>query len=92
MAEQGLYKKAYEWLYPLKNRLSSEYLHLLQKLAFQAEEWEEAVKIGQDAYQQEPSIDAALINALSYGILGKRSRPSDGCAAQYRSAFPMSKK
>lgn len=71
LAEQGYIKKAYDWLYPLKNRLSSEYLHLLQRLAFQAEEWDEAVKIGQDAYQQEPSIDAAVINALSYGILGQ---------------------
>lgn len=84
LAEQGQYKKAYEWLYPLKNRLSPDYLNLLHQLAFRVQEWDEAIQIGQDAYQQEPSIDAALINAFSYGILGK-SEPTVGwlrCAVQ----------
>lgn len=84
LAEQGLYKKAYDWLFPLKSRLTSEYLNLLHQLAFRVQEWEEAVRIGQEAYQQEPSIDGALINALSYGILGK-AEPTVGwlrCALQ----------
>ena len=84
LAEQGEYKKAFDWLYPLKNRLSPEYLRLLQQLAFRVQEWEEAVKIGQEAYQQDPSIDSALINALSYGILGEAT-PAVGwlrCAVQ----------
>lgn len=71
LAEQGNFKKAYDWLLPLKNRLSIEYLRLLQQIAYRIQEWEQAVKIGQEAYQQEPSTDVALINALSYAIMGE---------------------
>lgn len=71
LAEQGYLKQAYDWLLPLQSRLSSDYLHLLQQLAYRLQEWEQAVKIGQQAYQQEPSIDAAIVNALSYAIMGE---------------------
>ncbi len=84
LAEQGNLKPAYEWLYPLKNRLSIEYLRLLQQLAYRIQEWEDAVQVGQQAYQQEPSVDTALINALSYAIMGK-APPAIGwlrCAVQ----------
>jgi stage IV sporulation protein FB len=70
-AEQGHLKQAYHWLYPLKNRLSIDYLHLLHQLAYRLQEWEEAVKIGEQTYQQEPSVETAMINALSYAIMGK---------------------
>lgn len=84
LAEQGNLKQAYDWLYPLKNRLPIDYLRLLQQIAYRVQEWEEAAAIGQEAYQQEPSIDTALINALSYGIMGKAT-PAVGwlrCAVQ----------
>lgn len=71
LAEQGNFKQAYLWLYPLKNRLSLDYLHLLQQLAYRIQEWEEAVKIGQQIYQQEPSVETALINSLAYAIMGQ---------------------
>lgn len=84
LVEQGELKKAYDWLYPLKNRLSPDYLALLQQIAFRVQEWEEAVKIGEQSYQQAPSIDVALINALSYAITGQAT-PAVGwlrCAVQ----------
>lgn len=84
LAEQGRYKQAYDWLVPLQNRLSSEYLHLLQQLAYRVQEWEQAVKIGQQAYQKDPLMDTALINALSYAIMGQ-AIPAVGwlrCAVQ----------
>jgi stage IV sporulation protein FB len=84
LAEQGHYKQAYDWLFPLKNRLSADYLLLLQQLAYRVQEWEEAVKIGQQAYQNKPSSEVALINAFSYAIMGKAT-PSVGwlrCAMQ----------
>jgi Zn-dependent protease len=71
LAEQGNLKQAYQWLYPVKNRVPIDYLHLLQQLAYRLQEWEDAVKIGEQIYQQEPTIDTALINALSYAIMGK---------------------
>lgn len=84
LAEEGNFKQAYLWLYPLKNRLSVDYLRLLQQLAYRLQEWEEAVKMGEQAYQQEPAIEPALINALSYAIMGKAT-PAVGwlrCAIQ----------
>lgn len=86
LAEQGKFKEAYLWLYPLKNRLPIDYLKLLHQLAYRIQEWEEAVKIGEQTYQQEPSVDTALINALSYAIMGK-AFPAVGwlrCVAQFR--------
>lgn len=71
LAEQGNLKQAYNWLYPLKNRVSFDYLRLLQQLAYRLQEWEEAVRIGEQAYQEKPEIDVALVNALSYAIMGK---------------------
>lgn len=71
LAEQGRLKQAYEWLLPLQNRLSTDYVRLLQQLAYQVQEWEQATKIGQTAYQQDPSMDIALINALSYAVMGE---------------------
>jgi Zn-dependent protease len=84
LAEQGCYKQAYDWLVPLQNRLSPEYLQLLQQLAYRVQEWEQAVKIGQQAYQKDPLMDTALINALSYAIMGQAT-PAVGwlrCAVQ----------
>lgn len=71
LAEQGNFKQAYEWLYPVKSRISIDYLHLLQQLAYRVQEWEDAIKIGELAYQQDPSFDTALINAFSFAIMGK---------------------
>lgn len=84
LAEQGQFKQAYDWLFPLQSRLSPDYVRLLQQLAYRIQEWEQAAKIGQQAYQQDPSIDTALINALSYAIMGEAT-PSVGwlrCAIQ----------
>ena len=71
LVEKGDIKQAYLWLYPLQNRLSIDYLRLLQQLAYRLQEWEETVKVGAQAYQQEPSMDTALLNALAYAIMGE---------------------
>jgi len=84
LAEQGQYKQAYEWLMPLQNRLSIDYLHLLHQLAYRIQEWEQAFKIGQQTYQKDPTTDTALINALSHAIIGE-AQPAVGwlrCAIQ----------
>ncbi|WP_068470059.1 site-2 protease family protein [Candidatus Protochlamydia phocaeensis] len=84
LAEQGHFKQAYEWLLPIQKHLSSDYLYLLQQLAYRLQDWDQAAKIGQKAYQQEPSSEVALINALSYAIMGQAT-PAVGwlrCAVQ----------
>ncbi len=84
LAEQGHYKQAYEWLMSIKRHLSTDYLEMLQQLAFRLQEWEIATEIGNEIYQQDQSSDIALINALSYAIMGQ-ARPAVGwlrCAVQ----------
>lgn len=70
LAEKGQLKQAYEWLRPVQNLLSNEYLILFQSIAYRLEEWEDAARIGIKAYQQEPSVEVALTNALSYAVMG----------------------
>lgn len=84
LAKQGHLKQSYEWLLPIENRLSAEYLHMLHQLAYRLQEWEQAVRIGTKAYQKDASADTALLNSLSYAILGQ-AKPSVGwlrCAIQ----------
>lgn len=71
LTDKGHYKQAYELLAPIRNQLAIQYLTLLQNLAYRLEEWEHAGQIGTLAYQKQPSIDVALINAFSYAIMGK---------------------
>ncbi|MFI0434822.1 MAG: M50 family metallopeptidase [Parachlamydiaceae bacterium] len=71
LAEQGKFKEAYQWLYPLKNRLSLDYLNLLQQIAYRLQEWEETVAIGEQSFQQQPTPETALMIAISYAIMGK---------------------
>ncbi len=75
LAEQGNFKEAFNLLDPLKRRLTIEYLVLLQNIAYRIQEWEEVVKIGDLAFQQELKSEIgseiAFLNALSYAIMGK---------------------
>jgi Zn-dependent protease len=66
----GRDEEAYQVLLPLKSSLPPESLSLLQKLAYRRGEWQSAISIGTLAYQQQPSYEAALLNALSSGRLG----------------------
>lgn len=88
LTEQGHYKQAYEWLQPIQKQLSGEYLFLLQNLAYRLQEWEQAAKIGTFAYQKAPSAEGALLNALTYAVMGM-VKPAVGwlrCAVQLGSA------
>lgn len=89
LAKKGNYKQAYEWLFPLKSRLSMDYVRLLQQLAYRVQEWEEAIKIGQQAYQQEPNADVALINAFSYAIMGEATPAVGWLRSVVQMGFPQ---
>lgn len=77
LAQQGHIQQAYEWLLPIRNQLSIDYLKFLQQLAYRLQEWEEAIKAGQLAYQREPASEIALLNAFAYAIVGK-AKPAVG--------------
>ena len=84
LANQGHFKQAYEWLIPIENQLSPDYLYLLQQLAYRLQNWENVIKIGNKAYQVNPLPDVALLNSFANTILGKTT-PAVGwlrCAIQ----------
>lgn len=64
-------KEAYQLLMPLKSKLSPEMVKLLHQLAYQAGNYQEAISLGSRSYQNYPSYDTALINALCHSTLGE---------------------
>jgi hypothetical protein len=77
LADQGQYKQAYEWLLPIEDKLSIPYLIMLQQIAYRLEEWEKVIKLGNEIYRKEQPSNVALMNALSYAVLGK-AKPAVG--------------
>lgn len=75
--EKGEFKEAYQHLYPLKNKVDYNSLRLLQQLAYYSGEWNAAVELGTRSYQIVPSYDTALLNALSFALLGN-AQPAVG--------------
>ncbi len=71
LEKQGRNKEAYQKLLPLKSRLSPESLILLHKLAYRLGELQEAISLGTLSFQRQPTYEVALINALSYALLGE---------------------
>lgn len=67
----GQYKEAYEMLHPIEETLSSETLILLHQLAYRNKDYRAAVKLGDRSYQAYPNYETALINAVSYALLGE---------------------
>lgn len=66
---QKKYKEAYAILSPLKRKLSTQGLHLLHRLAFKIEHYDEAITLGNRIYQLDPTYETALMNALSNAVL-----------------------
>ncbi|MCH9625456.1 MAG: hypothetical protein S4CHLAM123_06300 [Chlamydiales bacterium] len=68
---QEQYEKGYELLAPIKKSLSGDSLALYHFLAYMNSDFHTVVKIGSKCFQDNPSYDTALINALAYGMLAK---------------------
>lgn len=59
------YDEAFLLLNREKKKLDMERLEMLQRLAFQSGRYQEAAKIGQELFSEEPNPETAFINALS---------------------------
>lgn len=75
--DQGRFQEAYDLLMPIKRDLHPEYQFLLLQATFRLGKWEEAIKLGEKLFKEDPSAETALINALCYGVLG-RATPALG--------------
>ncbi len=68
---QGHDSEAYDILYSAKNNLSVDQLKLLHQLAYSQNHFKEAIAIGTRLYQDHPTDNVALINALSNAQIGE---------------------
>ncbi|MEZ5314918.1 MAG: site-2 protease family protein [Chlamydiales bacterium] len=68
---QERYEEAYQLLIPMQKNLSGESLATFHFLAYMNEDYQTVIDIGNKCYQDHPSADTALINALTYGILSR---------------------
>lgn len=75
--KEGNIKEAFELLEPIQNKLSREGLRMLHQLAFQNQAWQKAAALGDETYQSYPNYNTALINSISYSLLGD-IKPSTG--------------
>ena len=68
---QEHYEEAYQLLVPIKKTLSGDTLALFHFLAYMNGDFQMVIQIGNKCFQDNPSYDTALINALAYGALAK---------------------
>ncbi|MCC5831844.1 MAG: M50 family metallopeptidase [Chlamydiales bacterium] len=66
---QERYEEAYQLLVPIHKTLSTDNLATFHFLAFMNGDYQTVVEIGNKCYQDNPSADTALINALAHGAL-----------------------
>lgn len=70
-AKEGRMEEAYKMLLPHKNDLSLDSLRLLQESAYRSGAFRDAAHVGNRLYQNHPNYESALMNALSYSLLGE---------------------
>ena len=81
---QERYEEAYQLLLPIESSLSGDTLSLFHFLAYMVGDFKKVTEIGNKCYQENPSYDTALINALAYGAMGQ-AEPAIGwleCSAR----------
>ena len=71
LAEQKQDEEGYALLKQIRPQLSELGLRLLHHLAFRTSRWKEAVQLGQESYQNFPTVDTAVLNALSHASLNE---------------------
>lgn len=74
---QGHDEEAYTLLLPLKNDFSPEIQQLFQQIAYRQRKWEEAIHMGNEVYQHQPTYEVAVLNAFCHGQMGQ-ARPAVG--------------
>lgn len=74
---QERYEEAYQLLLPIRKTLSGENLATFHFLAYMNGDYKTVTEIGNKCFQDNPSADTALINALAYGALS-RAEPAVG--------------
>ncbi|NGX53530.1 MAG: Stage IV sporulation protein FB [Chlamydiae bacterium] len=71
LRDQKRYEEAYQLLAPIRKSLSGETLSLFHFLAYMNRDYPTVSELSNRCYQNNPTYDTALINALASGAIGK---------------------
>jgi len=71
LSAKGRDQEAYDLLFPLSGKLDNHMKKVFQGTAVRLKKWQESIKIGNKLYQDNPSIDTAITNAISHSMLGE---------------------
>ncbi|NGX62268.1 MAG: Stage IV sporulation protein FB [Chlamydiae bacterium] len=71
------YEKAYKLLLPIQKGLSGDNLSLFHFLAYMNGDFDVVTRVGNKAFQDNPTFETALLNAFAYGEKG-RAEPAVG--------------
>lgn len=71
LAHQQLYPQAYDLLNSVYSKLTIEGQQLFQMICYKSGKWQEAIAMGNKAYQAQPYGETALINAICHAKLGE---------------------
>jgi len=77
LLKKGEMDKAYDLLLSLRKSLSLDFLSILHQLAFKTGHIKVAAEVGDKVYQEAPTYQVALINAMSRALLGE-DKPAVG--------------
>ncbi len=75
--DQKKYDESYALLVPMKKHLSGEHLALFHFLAYMNQDYPAVVEVANKCFQDTPSYNTALINALAYAAMD-RAEPAIG--------------
>lgn len=65
------YQTAYDLLNPLESQISHSGMQLEQYCAFKIKRWDEAIRLGNLAYNQFPNAHVAILNAMAHAVRGE---------------------
>lgn len=64
------YDQAYALISPIIKKLTPDFMHLAQQIAYKSGHYDEAVDFGNQAYQEGPTYEIALTNAFCFAKKG----------------------
>lgn len=71
LSQQGRSAEAFDVLYAVRDDLEPPSLVLLHRTAYASGHWKETLEVGTQAYQEAPSHQVALLNAMACAQLGQ---------------------
>lgn len=71
------YREAYEMIDPIFSKLSEDFITTAHQIAYKSDHIEEAIQLGNQAYQASPTYQVAITNAYCYAKKGE-AKPTIG--------------